>query len=874
VFSDLRRGLLVLASALFLIPTVASAQAPTFGFNGNLGTWTIGEVQLALPANSGNGTYTWAVTSGALPAGIALRTDVPSFFSSNAQAGLIGVATTPGTYNFTLSVTSNGQTAQQACTMKITAETLKDPYSVPNAFVGTAYSYTFTPLNTAGPVTWTVTSSLPPGINFVNGVISGTPTTPGSYNVNFNFTDGVDTVFRSFGLNVIALRFTTPGALPNGRQFNTYNTTITAAGGSGTFTYTLNGGLPFGLSMSSSGVISGTVNGGGGLYSFGITVTDTSSPANSYTQNFSIAVIGDVPSYPVISVPANFVYKTATIGFNYSRLIFASGGQAPYAWSATGLPPGMSIRTYDASSRTDMTPGEADLWGTPTQAGTFNIQITVTDTSQVGVSSTVSLPFVVSTLGIDGADFPPNGTRGAAYSTKLRVLGGTAPYSAAFFDSVNRPFPAGLTLNSTTMTLAGTPTESGFFTPVIRFTDAASVDVDMVPGFTITNPGSTITISQGFNLGTIVNGLFYSNQLSACCSSSGFYSWSLAGGALPPGLSLSSNGLLNGTPATPGTYTFLVQASDTGNPSNAGFRQFQLIVTPLNLTSTTALPFGNAGTPYSQALSVTGATGSLSFALEFGNYLPPGLSLNPATGVISGTPLSAGQFNFAIDISSNGSLLTRFFNLSIFPASSSPPLGITTNPSLGTWGVGPREFSLFAAGGTGSYSWSVAGGSLPPGLMLRPDHSTFDTTASAVLAGVLTTPGDYSFTLQLVSGSQLVTQLFTVHVSGLVLKEDFTLPDAYVGVSYSHTFTALNNAGAVTWTSSGIPAGMSLSTAGVLSGTPTTPGSYFMPLTMNDGVDTVTIPLTINLNVYAIHFTSPAVLTATQFVPFSSTMTA
>src|SRR6202022_2743022 len=104
-----------------------------------------------------------------------LRTDFPSFFPSNASAGLIGVATTPGTYTFTLRVTSGGATVDQASTLKVTALTVKDPFQLPDAFVGTPFSYTFTVLNNAAPVTWTSTGGLPAGLNLSSaGVLSGT----------------------------------------------------------------------------------------------------------------------------------------------------------------------------------------------------------------------------------------------------------------------------------------------------------------------------------------------------------------------------------------------------------------------------------------------------------------------------------------------------------------------------------------------------------------------------------------------------------------------------------------------------------------------------------------------------------------------------
>jgi hypothetical protein len=131
------RGLF-LCSAVILLSDIAEATpppTPAITVGPNLGEWTIGEVQTALTASGGDGSYAWSLVSGSLPPGLALRTDGPSWFPPGASAGIIGVATTPGTYNFTLSVTSAGNTVTRPCTMKIGAMTLKDPYGLPDGFV-------------------------------------------------------------------------------------------------------------------------------------------------------------------------------------------------------------------------------------------------------------------------------------------------------------------------------------------------------------------------------------------------------------------------------------------------------------------------------------------------------------------------------------------------------------------------------------------------------------------------------------------------------------------------------------------------------------------------------------------------------------------
>src|SRR4051812_4972217 len=100
----LRAAATILCVAAFAAS--ARAQALSTNVGTDLGAFSAGEIQFALIATGGSGSYTWDVTAGALPPGIALRTDKPSWFAVNASAGLIGVATVPGHYTFTLRVRS------------------------------------------------------------------------------------------------------------------------------------------------------------------------------------------------------------------------------------------------------------------------------------------------------------------------------------------------------------------------------------------------------------------------------------------------------------------------------------------------------------------------------------------------------------------------------------------------------------------------------------------------------------------------------------------------------------------------------------------------------------------------------------------------
>jgi hypothetical protein len=276
------------ASFVAFLPVSSSAASLAITTSSALGTFTIGQTQIILMATGGTGNYTWSLASGALPTGLNIA-QIPG--SSPAQTGLVGIASAAGNYAFSLTVNDGSTSAAQAFTARITALTTAD-INLHDGFANTAYSYGFTALNNAAAVTFAVTSpALPPGLTLsAAGVLSGTPTTPGAYNVNFSVTDGIDTAYRGFQLVVYAVQLTTSGQPPYATQRMSYSTALAASGGSGGYQYAVTGGsLPFGLSLSGAGLISGAAGVNNGLYEFSVTVTDTGH--NSYQKTMAIDVV-------------------------------------------------------------------------------------------------------------------------------------------------------------------------------------------------------------------------------------------------------------------------------------------------------------------------------------------------------------------------------------------------------------------------------------------------------------------------------------------------------------------------------------------------------------------------------------------------------
>src|SRR5439155_15157115 len=114
----------------------------------------------------------------------------------------IGVATTPGTYSFTLRVSSGGATSDVASTIKVIALGASES-QVPDGFVSVPYSAQLHAQGISGAVTWTATSALPAGLTLsATGLLSGTPTAAGFANVQFTVADGTDKVFSNVNVQI------------------------------------------------------------------------------------------------------------------------------------------------------------------------------------------------------------------------------------------------------------------------------------------------------------------------------------------------------------------------------------------------------------------------------------------------------------------------------------------------------------------------------------------------------------------------------------------------------------------------------------------------------------------------------------------------
>jgi hypothetical protein len=278
------------------------------------------------------------------------------------------------------------------------------------------------------------------------------------------------------------------------------------------------------------------------------------------------------------------------------------------------------------------------------------------------------------TLGITITSSLNAGTAGTAYSLALTVNGGTAPYTWSISSGA---LPAGLTL-STSGVLSGTPTAAGTSTFTVQVKDSAPVRQKATLDVTIVIDPALLTITTTSPLtDRTINTPF----IAAFAATGGTppYSWSVAAGNLPPGLTLSSTGVLSGTPNTSGSYSFTIRATDSAASPQASTAPFLLQIDAAALgVATTSLPSGSVGSAYNFQLAATG--GIPPYTWSVGSVpLPSGLTLS-STGTLSGTPGSAGSSSpvFIVTDSADD------------PSSTSLPL--TINPATGTVPDGQYTF--------------------------------------------------------------------------------------------------------------------------------------------------------------------------------------
>ena len=499
----------------------------------------------------------------------------------------------------------------------------------------------------------------------------------------------------------------------------------------------------------------------------------------------------------------------ATIGKSYAYGLTATGGTLPYSWSAIGnLPPAMAV-----------TPGGL-LTGIPTAVGSYSFTLIVYDGRNNNATRLVTLAVDPNgqSLAITTSSLPA-GAVGQSYGMSLNASGGTPPY----YWTATSALPTGLTL-SQNGTLSGTPTVAGIFTFTVRVTDSLQLTATASLTVTINGPSLSITTPGSLPAGTM--GQNYSVTLSASGGTQP-YQWTASAG-LPAGLALSSNGTLSGIPTAAGVFSFTVRVTDTSQLSATATFSLTINNSPLTIATNAPLFSGTVGVAYSQPFTASGGQPPYTWTILSGTT--DGLVLDAATGTLHGTPQTAGTFTFTIQVTdSAGTAASKVFQVAVTP----PVLTITLGTPLPSGTVGTsysQQAPAVATGGTPPYSWSIAGGTLAPGLNFDP--------GTLNISGTPTTAGTFTFTLQLSDASgQAATRSLSITIlpAPLSITTDRQLPSGTLNTAYSATLAATGGVPPYTWSAAGLPGGLSIDpAAGTIAGSPTLAGSFPVAITVSD----------------------------------------
>lgn len=420
---------------------------------------------------------------------------------------------------------------------------------------------------------------------------------------------------------------------------------------------------------------------------------------------------------------------------------------------------GWAVTTRPSSSTSALSASAgASASFTPDVPGIYIFQLTVTDAA--GFSTQVSQPITVFGALIFGAAALPDGYLGTPYTAQVQASGGKAPLSIAV--APGSSLPSGITL-SQAGGLAGTPVQAGSVNFSLQATDATGATATQ-PFTLYTWPALAITsntLPSGFAAAA------YSQQLGA---TGGKPPYSFTSGALPSGLTLTSGGLLAGTPTAPGSGAVTLQVKDQNGA--VATASITLTISPaLSVDASARPPDGYLLNAYSFSLPAIGGLAPYTFTSVAGSTLPGGLSLT--ANKIVGTPTTTGNFSFTVQVTDSAfGTATGTFSMSVFGAP-----GISTSTLADAYVGTAYSLTLTATGGHPPLTFAIASGNtLPAGLQF---------SSAGAFSGTPSTTGNFPLTVIVIDASGTHGQSqFLLHAFAPLAIGNPGFADAYPGVSY------------------------------------------------------------------------------------------
>ena len=411
----------------------------------------------------------------------------------------------------------------------------------------------------------------------------------------------------------------------------------------------------------------------------------------------------------------------------------------------------------------------------------------------------------------------PQATAGTFYLTELRATGGAGTLTWSATGDV----PPGLRLGGSGA-LTGTPTLAGRYTFTATVRD--SLNATASRSFTLDVAAGPLFLMVGSPLPSGTAGQNYSFTFAASGGTPP-YAWSAPAG-LPPGFALNAqSGVLSNNAPAAGQFSFSIRLTDSSQSITSTF-SLTINAPALQITTVAPLFTGTVGVGYSQSFSATGGKPPYTWSAAGDTG---GLTLDPSTGVLRGTPQTAGTFSFTIRVAdSAGAFATNNFSVVVMPPVLTVAIGATL-PSATVAVSYSQRIAAVATGGTAPYRWSIAG-SLPPGLNFSADTLT--------LAGTPQTPGTFTFSLQVSDSAQQTASRsisLVVAPASLTITGSRELPDGALNAPYSASLASVGGAPPYTWSAAGLPEGLRIDSAtGTISGTPAAAGTFGVAITISD----------------------------------------
>ena len=513
----------------------------------------------------------------------------------------------------------------------------------------------------------------------------------------------------------------------------------------------------------------------------GNTMVIASMPARAGPATVTVTVvslgIATATTYVYASSPAVPATPTATAGITSATLTWAApvnNGSAITGYVVTPYLGGVAqaTQTFDASTTTRTLTGL-----TPGGSYTFTVAATnAYGTSAASAQSAAVVPYALPAAPVISA---------ATAGSQSAVLTWTAPNNGGsaitgyvvtpYIGAVAQP-PQTFAGTATTATVTGL-TAGAAYTFKVAAQNLAGTGPQSAASTAVTpnqSPGLTFAAPPAGQVGVA-----YSQQLTVTGGTAPF-TWSISSGTLPAGLTLNATtGLLSGTPTAAGSSPVTIRVVDASGQIATRAVTLVIAATP-GLVFTPAA--GEVGVPYGQQPTLTGGTGPFTWRISAGS-LPAGVTINAATGLVSGTPTASGNFSVTVaatDIFNQVATATATIVIVAQPAFTA------TSPPSGQIGVA-YSHTFAVTGGALPLTWSISAGSLPAGLSFN--------SSTGVLSGTPTAVGSSAFTVSVVDakGQSAAKPVTVVIGTGpLVITAAANVSSTTAGATVAYTVTITN----------------------------------------------------------------------------------